>query len=400
MSLLISKQFELIEKCDIDSLLTSKVAESRTLDYKLCLPTPSLQQDRIHFLADVCAFANTAGGDLVYGVGESAAEPGLPDALPGLAGIQADSEICRLDQMISTGIVPRIPRIRVKQIEGFEQGPIILVRVPKSFTGPHAVIKDEWMRYYARSSARNIPMDVQQVFAAHSAAYGLVDSIKRFRKERLSSILMDETPVPLTDAPKLVLHLLPASAFDESAPPDVLGTAAQSLGGLRPMGSSGTHLRYNLDGVLVHAQFESGSNNSHSYVQLYRSGCIEAVRALEFADRNADNQVAGLALENYILSNSRNYLDYLRSVGVEPPICLAVGLLGVIGYTLRCDSSHFSLSGVGFDRDVLRLPEVTLNRHSGDDIDLFVRPILDSIWQAGGYEKSPNYNSAGRHQSR
>lgn len=389
----------MIEKSDIDFLLENRVAECRTLDYKRCLPGAS-QRDKFHFLADVCAFANTVGGDLIYGVVESETESGLPDALLGLADIETDSEIRRLDQMISTGIMPRIPRIRIKQIDGFDQGPIILLRVPKSFTGPHALTKDDWVLYYARSSTSNMPMDVQQIYAAHSATYGLTDSIKRFRMERLSSILMDETPVLLPDAPKLVLHMLPVSAFDETARNDVLGNAGRLLGELRPMGNAGTLSRYNLDGILVYAQFQRESNNSHSYVQLFRSGNIEAVRALEIVDPNVGNRVAGLALENCILSSILNYLDYLSNIGVEPPINLAISLLGVAGLTLECDSLRFIRSNMAFDRDVLKLPEVTLNNHPGRDIDLFMKPVLDSIWQACGYEKSPCYNNDGRHRSR
>lgn len=389
----------MIEKCDIDSLLTNRITECRTLDYKLSLPNTQ-EQDKIRFLADVCAFANTAGGDLIYGVRESETEPGFPDELLGLAEIETDSEIRRLDQMISTGIVPRIPRIRIKHIDGFEQGPIILVRVPKSFTGPHAVIRDEWMRYYARSSNRNTPMDVQQVYTAHSATYGLIDSIKRFRTERLSSILTDDTPVPLKDAPKLVLHVLPAFAFDESARVDVLGDADQFLGNLRPMGSAGTHLRYNLDGVLVKSQFSSGSDYSNSYVQLFRSGSIETVYVLDSVDRNADNKIAGLAIENLVLSSSLDYLDFLKNIGVEPPINVAVSLLGIAGCTLRNDSRGFSHSNEVFDRDMLKFPEVTLDHHPGDEIDLFIKPILDCIWQACGYEKSPYYDRNGRHNDR
>lgn len=56
---------------DIEQLIQESVSESRTLDYKEELPGNSDQQKK-DFLADVSAFANTRGGDLIFGVPRSA----------------------------------------------------------------------------------------------------------------------------------------------------------------------------------------------------------------------------------------------------------------------------------------------------------------------------------------
>jgi hypothetical protein len=48
-------------------LRTNGVAEGRQLDYKEQLPISS-DDDKREFLGDVTSFANTAGGDLIYGV--------------------------------------------------------------------------------------------------------------------------------------------------------------------------------------------------------------------------------------------------------------------------------------------------------------------------------------------
>jgi predicted HTH transcriptional regulator len=64
------------------------VAESRVLDYKERLPGDS-DADKREMLADVTAFANSAGGDLIYGVKErrKCGATGEPEAVVGLPDI-------------------------------------------------------------------------------------------------------------------------------------------------------------------------------------------------------------------------------------------------------------------------------------------------------------------------
>lgn len=53
---MIQKQFELIDKGDIDALIANGIGESRTLEYKQELPGPA-DENKKEFLADVSSFA-------------------------------------------------------------------------------------------------------------------------------------------------------------------------------------------------------------------------------------------------------------------------------------------------------------------------------------------------------
>jgi predicted HTH transcriptional regulator len=95
---MINVPFNSIDQAVIESLLLNEVREGRTLDYKEALPTGG-RDDRKEFLADVTAFANGAGGDIVYGVTERRENnrpTGVPEAVTGLAGINADAAILQL----------------------------------------------------------------------------------------------------------------------------------------------------------------------------------------------------------------------------------------------------------------------------------------------------------------
>jgi len=129
----IPKRFENITKADIDALVTNAVAEGRTIDYKRTLPGGTDDEKR-EFLANVSSFANAAGGDILYGVEE---DKGIPTAANGLPGIDPDAEILRLDNIIRSGIEPRVPAVQIKAVDGFSAGPVMVLRAPKSWSSPH-----------------------------------------------------------------------------------------------------------------------------------------------------------------------------------------------------------------------------------------------------------------------
>ena len=103
-SVLIYKKFEEIGINDIHQLMMNSVQEGKTIEYKLMLPGGN-DQERKEFLADVSSFANTMGGDLIYGIEE---ENGIPKKIVGVELSDVDAEIRRLDNMIRDGIEPRI----------------------------------------------------------------------------------------------------------------------------------------------------------------------------------------------------------------------------------------------------------------------------------------------------
>lgn len=170
---MISKRTEEVRKSDIDALVTDQVCERRILEYKAKLPGKS-DADKREFLADVSSFANIDGGDLLYGVSDrrdSNGQPtGTPEAADGLAGINSGSEVLRIEQMIRNGVSPVIQNIETRVIEGFDDGPVIMVRIPQSATRPHRVSFKNLSRFYGRTSAGKFELDVTELRAAFPMA--------------------------------------------------------------------------------------------------------------------------------------------------------------------------------------------------------------------------------------
>jgi predicted HTH transcriptional regulator len=126
----------------LESLRADAVTEGRQLDYKEQLPADDDGSKR-EFVRDVSAFANTIGGDLIYGVRgarDAAGVPtGAPEAIVGLPGINLDQAQLRLDSLLQNGVDPRIPGILFHPILRGDQPACLLVRIPQSPLRLHMV---------------------------------------------------------------------------------------------------------------------------------------------------------------------------------------------------------------------------------------------------------------------
>ncbi len=385
---MIQKSLDQIAKADVDALVADQTSEGRTLEYKRQLPGNS-DRDKREFLADVSSFANAGGGDLLFGVVEKldaeGNKTGLPDSAPGLAGINADPEILRLENILRDGIKPRIPGVRLRAVAGFASGPIIVLRTPRSFAAPHMVTFQDHSRFYSRTSAGKYALDVGEIRSAFALSASLPERVRHFREERLGRIVAGETPVKMKAGPTVVLHLVPASSLDPIASVD-LAAAAEWQTLFVPMGSSPGSRRYNIDGLLRYATREKTCG---SYVQLFRTGAVEAVETLRVKD--GDKSFRAPAVAKSLWAALSNYLGVLHGVGVVPPMFVLVSLLGVAGYYVP---DQLEEAEAAFDRDAVLLPDVLLEDAAAHPAQV-LRPAFDAMWQASGWAKCPHYDEKG-----
>lgn len=144
-----NKQLDSITEADLQELVSNKVREVKTVEYKQALPGNS-DGERREFLYDVSSFANASGGDLIYGMKE---DDGVASEVSGLQVGNVDNEILRLESIIRTGIEPRIPGLSVHPVPLQSAGVAIVIRVPRSFALPHVVKYGGSFKFYSRNSA-------------------------------------------------------------------------------------------------------------------------------------------------------------------------------------------------------------------------------------------------------
>jgi hypothetical protein len=384
---MITKDIENIDASDLDSLISTNVAESRTLEYKRDLPGFA-DGDKKEFLADVSSFANATGGDLLFGIEES---EGAAVAISGVGDVNLDSELRRLDSVILAGIDPRI-HYRIRAITASNGATVVLIRVSQSWLAPHRVVFKQSGHFYSRTSAGKYSLDTGELRQAFLRSAGLTESISRFRTQRLAEISSDRTPITLSYRGRLVVHLVPLEAF-ASAKRLQLSESHYYLGKLPLLGDHGANSRFTLNGVLTYATLERGAIG---YTELYRTGIIEAVDAYILnIDRGDGRTIPSLEFEHYVLEGVRKYVQLFRELEIQPPIYLGVSLLGVRGVRMAVHPAlAFLRNPASLNDDLVMIPESSLASYD-TPVEVPVREQLDMVWNAFGFKESPNFNSDG-----
>jgi hypothetical protein len=380
-----------ITPADIARLIDDAVPEDRTLDYKEGLPGSS-DSERKEFLADVSAMANTAGGHLLFGIAElrdSGGRPtGSPASAPGVP-VNADAEILKLENAIRDGIAPRIPAIQFRAIPGFANGPVLILRVGQSWIGPHMVTYKSVSRFYTRTNAGKVPMDVREIRSAFVRGHELATRVSDFRNNRLSKLLAGELAFRVPAGPKTVLHIVPVSAFDPGEAVDPRSVREQQAG-MQPICCRGWSQRYNLDGFATYSPRRDGFVDS--YVQVFRSGALEAVEATIMTD--GERQLMPPAeWEGYMMTAIERFVPLVAKLGGHLPLTIMATLVGVRGVQFVVDR-RLRMAPSELDRDVVLLPDVVIE-DATQDLGPVVRPIFDSLWQAADIEGSPQFDEHG-----
>lgn len=137
------KEPALWDENDLKELIKDGVGESLTLDYKRAAAlTPKTEGVKNEISKDVSAFANSAGGVIVYGITE---QGHLPVAIDGMDPNVASREW--LDQVIASRIQRRIDGVRINQVRLTSGQVVYVVDIPQSDRTPH-MASDK--RFYKR----------------------------------------------------------------------------------------------------------------------------------------------------------------------------------------------------------------------------------------------------------
>ena len=263
--------------------------------------------------------------------------------------------------------------------------------------------------FYVRNSNGKNQLDIAQIRAAFELSGSIADRIRNFRAERLGRIVAcDELPAILDeDAPKLVLHMIPSSAFNPAVSVDMKVFNNYSNWDLmRPLVvwdvQPPTFTRFNLDGIARSAQWTRNAAapvaELSGYVQVFRNGIVEVVDVTILAVYGKKKQFLGETFELRLLQAVKKHMELQQFLGIEPPVFIMVSLLGVRGYKIDRGGSPSSYTEE-IDRTNLIIPEVIIDTFDGgnDHIAEVMRPVFDTTWNAANYSSSPNYDEDGKY---
>ena len=140
-------------RADLQRLIDDEIQESLTLDYKDSRALAKDSKSRDELCKDVSAFANSAGGQIVYGIEEKDHKP---------VAIDGGSELTRewIEQVIDSNVQPRIEGLIIAPIQ-LDRAHGYVLTIPQAETyAPHQAADH---KYYYRQNFQSVPMEDYQV---------------------------------------------------------------------------------------------------------------------------------------------------------------------------------------------------------------------------------------------
>jgi len=150
---------KLEERADLDMLVAQGIQESLTLDYKEARSLGKGSPERNELCKDVSAFANSAGGQIVYGIEEKDRRPMRVQEADGV-----DSGVITrewIEHVIDSNVQPRIVGLRIKPIEVAQGRLAYAITIPAATTNAPHMAPDN--KYYYRQNFQSVPMEDYQV---------------------------------------------------------------------------------------------------------------------------------------------------------------------------------------------------------------------------------------------
>lgn len=380
-----------ITEANLQGLLDNRVPEGRDLEYK----RDAIGRDdasKKEFLKDVSAMANTAGGDLIIGIGEA---DGVAATLNGITSSAADDEVRRLDAILQDGLEPRLVGTHIKAVPIGSGGYVLVVRIQASWNAPHRVIYQRNNRFFGRSSAGTYELGVEQLRAAFLGGVELERRLNDFRFERIAKYKGD-VGIKIARPGFLILHISsinsPVRAIDFNYMRD-------PQFGVRPMPMTGYNTDTNFDGLLLSSPAADQNVGYIAATQVFRSGTIESIRG-RMIFTNPDR--GDLPLVSYG-DSVRDFIEFiprhcraLNGAGAPPPYAVMLSLVDMAG-SFMLDNSRLMFNARPLDRADLLFSAVII-----DDLSFPVgwqrvlRETLDTWWNAFGWNRCVHlFNDAG-----
>jgi hypothetical protein len=373
----------------IEELVSSGISEGPRLEFKRDL-YGNKDADRKEFAADVSAFANAGGGDLIIGISDE----GDSDAGAQLCGVEianADALKQQTGEFLNSAFQPQIIGIRVRWIPMKERRGILLIRVPRSWQSPHRATARGGSHFYVRTENGKQQMSVDELRHAFLRGDEVAQRMRKFRQDRLALLEADEGPLPMEQQQShLVLHFLPYASFAENFSVNFEQDQYHSI---CPLGSNKYNTIYSLDGLVRYSGPEYPSEPARAFTTLFRSGVVEFVDKVFSKIDSDERPIEVVHLERSLFEALHCVQTCYKQLNITEPVYVALSVLRARG--LKLDPGARQSITFPYRRDRIVLPEISLG-HNGEisPVDA-IRGVCNLLWNAFGKLQSQSFNKNG-----
>lgn len=211
--------------------------------------------------------------------------------------------------------------------------------------------------------------------------------LESYHRERVEALLGGSSPLYKPENGVILLHLIPEKSVVGRN--RFSGSDLKEHGGQMPaFGEQIGSPRFNVDGLIE----RNRTKDVRAYSQLFRDGRLESVMSDLTWPQDRESLIRFNVCEQGLFRVSDAYTKFCQGIGIQTPIWVFTSLLNCKG--ARPPSNHHWIDNSEhyIDRSPAHLPELKITSFP---ITPHLRPLCDSIWQAAGIERSPNFDEHG-----
>ena len=371
---------------DAQTLCDNHVLEGRSFDFK-AEAIGRGDGDKREFLADVCAFANASGGDLILGV---KTEDGAADKVCGIEVDNPDEEKLRLINIVRDGLEPRISNLDIEWRPMDGKRGVMVVRVNRSWSAPHRVLMKN-NNFYVRNTAGKHPMSVDELRQAFNLSATFTERMRDFRDGRVHTIGTEtfNLPFDVFRGPKIAVLIVPWSTIVDPLDLNIRDGKIDACIHPLPI-PSGWSRQFCLEGVAI---IPSSDNPVGAYAMVFRTGVVEFVSPIY------GPSVDWTWIQRIVFETWEQFVAFAQKFGVEPPFSVFVTMIEAVGLELSSNSYSFPKPRPPIRRNTVPLPEMFVGP---DDFEkprevLFKR-VLAVAANIFGLERWPSYDADGNYR--
>lgn len=391
---MINKKINDITVDDINSLVENSVCESKTLDYKKELHIDS-DSDKKEFLADISSFANSTGGDIIFGIEEDSIDK-IPTNIVGIPYENEDKLIRRIEDFIRQSIQPIILNIEYKVIELKKDNCILIIRIPQSLISPHRIEYKGHNKFFTRNNKGKYQMDVSELRIAFNSGLDLEKRIEEYKQERYYQLLSNRYKNLIDDLPIFVVHYIPISALNGNNfkllsqtkiknEMNNCSSKALGVGYEKNISIDSVSIRYNDGSTSAIANYKTNGIIEKGSTEFFK----KQYKFTDISPNKTIDYISGYRIIDRLIKDFDEVKRFYKKVEIDTPILVCCSILNSSNYTIPTNMFHDVLNKI--DRDMLYINNLYVEDFNKTTEEI-LKPIFDSIWNACGYERCPAYD--------
>ena len=195
-------------------------AENEYIDYKKTfaiddVPRDKKQQEQVEFRNDVCSFANTSGGYLIFGIEETA---GVPNKIIGISIKNNNADLFEREILnYLQFIMPRVPYYKLKLIPTADNKYIVILFIQHDFYAPYIHVESQKnYKVFKRVGNSKALIEYQELKAMFTQSISFENEIANYRRNRIEKYLTHEDNDDHEYSQFVMFHIIPDSFLDSS----------------------------------------------------------------------------------------------------------------------------------------------------------------------------------------